>query len=113
MVDEALHEQQILIDEDQEAFAPAAAGAVAPAPAAADIYEDDRGNVYMRGRAKPLGKVSFGGTSISAKCQIHSRCSRPYSFRKLPPGQVLHDWLRAGLGVSSAQEHYGLPKPMV
>ena len=77
------------------------------------IHEDARGVVFLRGRAAPLGRVAIWGTKVSAQCRIHrGRCSRAYSFRTMSDGNVLWQWLEAGLHVDTAAEHMALPKPM-
>lgn len=90
------------------------AAQAAAAPAAPQLREDARGYVYVEGRPLPLGRLTTWGVQVSARCQVHARCTRPYSFRSMPHSTppVLHQWLLAGLNCDSAAEHMGLPKPL-
>ena len=74
--------------------------------------EDSRGYVRKHGRSQPLGRIYSWGSTLKAVCGIHgSRCTRMYSYRTVPEGNVLVHWLFAGLDCSMAA-HMGLPKPM-
>ena len=108
MVAEAGAEQEALIAEGV-----AEANAINPQePSLQGVPEDRRGIVTVRGRAKPLGKLALWGLSVSARCMLHQRCARPYSFSALPPGRPLHAWLLAGLQHTTAASHMGMPKPL-
>ena len=83
-----------------------------PLPA---VYEDVGGKVRVRGRPKPVGKITCFHTNVSAACQIPghgARCRRAYAFNRIPRGPcVFLQWIADGLELSSAAEHMGLPKP--
>ena len=87
-----------------------------PTPVAANDQqrrwvEDARGYVKVDGRSGPIGRITVWGRSVSARCMVHQRCTRPYTIRALPPGHVLQEWLVSGLDQDSASQHMNLPKP--
>ena len=118
LLDEARAELRALHEEELDVLAappppPPPLHPVVEGPAEPRVREDDRGNIFAVGRARPIGKISTFGTSVSARCSIpgHNRCTRAYGFTKMPAGHTLVDWLADGLDLPDERAHTGLPKP--
>lgn len=92
------------------ASASSTASAAAAPPPPPGVREDARGDIYVAGRSAPVGKLTAWGNSISARCKLHNKCTRPYSYKQLPGPDTLKDWLCAGVGMQTAEEHMSLPK---
>ena len=83
-----------------------------PAPDAPRVWtEDARGYIRVPSRAAPIGRITAWGRSLSARCSLHARCTRPYTIASLPNARTLPEWLIAGIGLDHASDHTGLPKP--
>ena len=91
---------------------PPPAGEPAPPTPTATTAEDARGYVTLASSGRVLGRITTWGSSISARCNIHANCTRPYSFRQLPSTDVLRQWLLDGITCTTTAVHMGLTKRM-
>ena len=98
---------------EEDAQQPPPAGEPAPSTPTAMTAEDARGYVTLVGSGRVLGRITTWGTSISARCNKHTNCTRPYSFRQLPSGDVLRQWLLDGEPCTTAGQHMALHKRMI
>ena len=121
LLGDALADQQDLVDEEHDVVERervrrrAEAAPLEPVLNPRDLaWEDHRGEVHWPGRTRPIGKISSWSDSVSARCMIHGNCRRAHSFRQIPYGSCLVDWLCDGMDpkCGSAAEHMALPKPI-